>query len=159
MAGGQSTSVPFRACSREGPPSVNDLQDGPEYKFADWIRRNVPSKTIAVYTIWRSADFLYVGMSTDLPTRLNAHASGRRSGDQFNVYICDRLVVPGLTLEQLRDIERGDLFLDRMTKDYVRQKLTYRYVVCQDKAEAEALERAIRSGRLPAGRPFLNPLR
>ena len=75
------------------------------------------------------------------------------------MYICDRLVVPGLTLEQLRDIERGDLFLDRMTRDYVRQNLTYRYVVCPDKPEAEALERAIRSGQLPAGQPFLNPLR
>ena len=30
-------------------------------------------------------------------TRLGSHASGRRSGDQFNVYICDRFVVPALT--------------------------------------------------------------
>jgi predicted GIY-YIG superfamily endonuclease len=102
---------------------------------------------------------LYVEMSTDLQTRLNAHASGRRSGDQFNVHVCDRLVVPSLTPGQLRDIGRGDLFLDRMTRDYIRQKLTFRYVVCQDKPEAEALERAVRAGRVSAGRPFLNPLR
>ncbi len=137
---------------------MNDLQDGPEFKFADWARRHVPSKTVGVYTIWRSADFVYVGMSTDLPTRLNAHASGRRSGDQFNVYVCDRLVVPTLTPDQLRDIGRGELLLDRMTRDYVREQLTYRYVVCRDKAEADALERAVREGKLPAGRPFLNPL-
>ena len=70
---------------------MNDLEGSLEYKFADWARRHLPSKTIGVYTVWRNADFLYAGMSTDLQTRLNAHASGRRSGDQFNMYVCDRL--------------------------------------------------------------------
>jgi hypothetical protein len=70
-----------------------------------------------VYTIWRGDQFVYVGMSgrgaqredfvasshgtarqaKGLWTRLNSHASGRRSGDQFNVYVCDRLIVPVLT--------------------------------------------------------------
>jgi hypothetical protein len=74
-----------------------------------------------VYTIWRDGQFVYVGMSgrgaqpedfTVVPgqppggakglwTRLNSHASGRRSGDQFNLYICDRFIVPVLTPSQL----------------------------------------------------------
>ena len=159
MAGGQSTSAPSRACSRKGASAVNDFEGSPEYKFADWARRHLPSKTIGVYTVWRNADLLYAGMSANLQERLDAHASGRRSGDQFNVYVCDRLIIPTLTPEQLRDIGRGDLSLDRMTREYIREKLTYRYVVCRDKAEAVALERAARAGQLSAGRPFLNPLR
>jgi hypothetical protein len=99
---------------------------------------------------------LYAEMSANLQERLDAHASGRRSGDQFNVYVCDRLIVPTLTPEQLRGIGRGELSLDRMTRDYIREKLTYRYVVCHDKSGADALERAVRAGQLSAGRPFLN---
>jgi hypothetical protein len=64
---------------------------------------------------WRGAELIYAGMSgqgaqsedfvarPDQPTkvlglwtRLNSHASGRRSGDQFNIYICDRFIVPAL---------------------------------------------------------------
>ena len=89
------------------------LQDGPEFRFANWIRRQIPSRTAGVYTIWRNGEFLYVGMSADLQTRLNSHASGRRSGDQFNVSICDRFVMSTLTAEQPRDIGRGALLLDR----------------------------------------------
>jgi hypothetical protein len=40
-------------------------------------------------------------------TRLNSHASGRRAGDQFNVYICDRFIVPALTAVQQRDTGAG----------------------------------------------------
>jgi hypothetical protein len=118
----------------------------------------MPSRTAGVYTIWRNREFLYVGMSADLQTRLNSHASGRRSGDQFNVYICDRFVVPTLTAEQLHEIGCGALLLDRLTRDYIRERLTYRLVVCQDGAEALKLERDVRAGLLPAGRPYLNPL-
>jgi hypothetical protein len=64
-------------------------------------------------------------------TRLNSHASGRRSGDQFNVYVCDRFVVPALTPGQQRQID-GTTVL--------------------------AAERAVRAGCLAAGKPFLNPL-
>ena len=33
-------------------------------------------------------------------TRLNSHAIGRSSGDQFCVYACDRFVVPHLSDHQ-----------------------------------------------------------
>ena len=40
--------------------------------------------------------------------RLKSHASGRRSGDQFCIYICDRFVVPTLTGEELAALAAGD---------------------------------------------------
>ena len=91
-------------------------------------------------------------------TRLGSHASGRRSGDQFNVYICDRFVVPALTPDQLRGIGQGELLLDQMTKDFIRRHLSYRFVVYPSGAEALAAERDVRAGQSSAGRPYMNPL-
>src|SRR5215471_5620178 len=39
-----------------------------------------------------------------LYTRLHSHASGRRSGDQFCVYVADRLVLPSLSQEEIASI-------------------------------------------------------
>jgi hypothetical protein len=155
--------------------AVRELQDATALKFADWPHPRVPRRAAGVYTIWRQENFLYAGMSRSgaqaedltagadgkaagLWTRLNSHASGRRSGDQFNIYICDRFVVPALTRDQQQAIASGELLLDRMTRDFIRQNLTYRYLVCRDGAEALEIERSVRAGQLPAGRPFLNPL-
>ena len=66
-----------------------------------------------VSAVWnRAGHFIYVGMAGRGETaaarglgpfgRLNSHASGRRSGDQFCVYICDRLEVERL-------VQRGEL--------------------------------------------------
>jgi hypothetical protein len=41
------------------------------------------------------------------PNRLASHASGRRSGDQFCVYVADRLVMPELTSDGLEAIAAG----------------------------------------------------
>ena len=83
---------------------------------------------------------------------------GRRSGDQFNVYICDRFVIPRLRLEELRQIGTGELLLDQMTRAYIRDHVGFRYLICPDGARAVALERQVREGALAAGRPYLNPL-
>jgi hypothetical protein len=91
-------------------------------------------------------------------TRLNSHASGRRSGDQFNVYVCDRFVVPALTAGQQRQIADGRLLLDQLTREFIREHLGYRYAIHPDGAAALAAERAMRAGSLAAGKPFLNPL-
>ena len=156
---------------------MDELASGPLFSFADWPNDLAPRRAVGVYTIWRADEFIFVGMSgrgaqredfvagpgqpaqaKGLWTRLNSHASGRRSGDQFNIYICDRFIIPELTPEQLRDIGRGHLLLDQLTRSYIRERLTYRFCVCQDGADADALERAVRAGSLPAGRPYLNPL-
>jgi hypothetical protein len=157
---------------------VIELESGPLFRFADWPNERVPLRAAGVYTIWRADQFVYVGMSgrgaqredfvsdpdstarhaKGLRTRLNSHASGRRSGDQFNVYICDRFIVPILTTQQQHEVGIGLLLLDQVTKQFIHGELAYRFVVLRDGAQALALEREIRAGSLTAGRPFLNPL-
>jgi hypothetical protein len=148
------------------------------FRFADWPDDLVPRRAAGVYTVWRGEEFIYVGMSgrgtqredfvatpgqlaqaKGLWTRLNSHVSGRRSGDQFNVYVCDRFIVPALTPAQQHQIGQGRLLLDHLTKSFIREHLGYRFVVCANGSEALALEHDVRGGVLPAGRPFLNPLR
>ena len=80
------------------------------------------------------------------------------AGDQFNIYICDRFIVPALTSAQQRDIGAGRLLLDQMTRNYIREHLGYRFAVYADGTEALAVERAVRSGAIPAGQPYLNPV-
>jgi hypothetical protein len=130
---------------------VDELDAGPLFRFADWPNAQVPRRAAGVYTIWRGEDFIYVGMSgrgaqredlvavpgrhsapKGLWTRLNSHASGRRSGDQFNVYVCDRFIVPVLTLGQQRDIGAGHLLLDQMTRDFIRATFSYRFIIHDD---------------------------
>jgi hypothetical protein len=156
---------------------VEELEAGPLFRFADWPNGQVPRRAAGVYTVWRAGDLLYAGMSgrgaqredfvvgdsqqsraKGLWTRLNSHASGRRSGDQFNLYICDRFIVPALTAVQQREIGQGRLLLDRLTRGFIRERLGYRFAVYGDGAEALAAERAVRAGGLAAGRPYLNPL-
>jgi hypothetical protein len=95
--------------------------------------------------------------SRGLRGRLESHASGRRSGDQFCIYVCDRLVLP--TIEgRLHEVEDGSLSLDLLTRAYVREQLSYRFVITSDYGQALSLESRIKRFGLPtAGRPFLNP--
>jgi hypothetical protein len=156
---------------------VDELTAGPLFRFSDWPDDHVPRRIAGVYTVWRAEEFLYVGMSgrgaqredfvadpgqhaqaKGLWTRLNSHASGRRSGDQFNLYICDRFIVPALTAAQQHAIGQGQLLLDQLTREFIREYLSYRFAIYGDGAEALAVERAVRKGHLPAGRPYLNPL-
>jgi hypothetical protein len=156
---------------------VEELQHGALYRFADWPSDAVPRQAAGVYTIWRQRQLLYAGMSGrgaqhedlvastgprggpwGLWTRLNSHASGRRSGDQFNLYVCDRFIVPALDRQQLRQIGEGDLSLDQLTKTFICGQLSYRFLICPDGRQALDLERRVRAGSLPAGRPYLNPL-
>jgi hypothetical protein len=161
-----------------GQSAAVPLPDDPEPELAGaelaWPNGGVPRRAAGVYTVWRQENLLYAGMSgrgskaedftvgdgkaVGLWTRLDSHASGRRSGDKFNLYICDRFVVPMLTPAQQQAIASGQLFLDHLTRDFVRQNLTYRYLVCRDGTEALEVERHVRAGQLPAGRPYLNPL-
>jgi hypothetical protein len=157
--------------------TVEELASGTVFRFADWPSDLVPRRAAGVYTVWRDEEFVYVGMSgrgaqredfvadsgrlsqaKGLWTRLNSHASGRRSGDQFNVYVCDRFIVPSLTSAQQCQIGQGQLLLDQLTRSFIRRHLGYRFAVYTDGTEALAVERSIRGGALSAGRPYLNPL-
>jgi hypothetical protein len=156
---------------------VDALESGSLFRFADWPNDLVPRRAAGVYTVWRAEGFLYAGMSDrgaqredfiadpgqrsqakGLWTRLNSHASWRRSGDQFKLYVCDRFIVPALAAAQQREIGQGRLLLDQLTRGFIRDHLSYRFAVHGDGAQALGVERAVRAGGLPAGRPYLNPL-
>jgi hypothetical protein len=123
-----------------------------------------------IYTIWRGTQFLYVGIagrpairgavsgtSKGLHGRLESHASGRRSSDQFCIYVCDRLVLPTIQ-NQLAEVANGSLSLDLLTRAFVHEQLSYRFVATIDYAQAMRLEGSIKRSGLPqAGRPLLNP--
>ena len=127
--------------------AITQLCCGPTFQFRDWPNPNVPDGAIGVYTIWDlEARLIYVGMSgrqprTDrvrwgLRTRLASHAAGRRSGDQFCVYVADRLVLPSLTTDQIAKIGLGELSLDALVRVYIHANLTYRFVTLDTTAGA-----------------------
>ena len=93
------------------------------FKFSDWPNPELPQVAAGVYSIWRDQDLIYCGMSgrdidsskTDLRSRaglikrLQNHANGRLSGNQFCVYVANRLVIPSITPEQLPLFASGEL--------------------------------------------------
>ena len=111
----------------------NELTRQSVHRFADWPNRDVPKGQPGVYLIYQGNDLKYVGMaSANLYGRLNQHARGRRSGDQFCVYVSDRLVMKNLTDEQLNGISEGTYSLDHQIRDFIRTELYYRYVPKRD---------------------------
>jgi hypothetical protein len=104
--------------------NVAQLVSGPAQSFSDWPIREIPA-TPGVYTVWQDGRFIYVGVAgrngaSGLRGRLSSHASGRRSGDQFWLYICDRFVLPTLSTEQIGLVAEGTLTLDGLTREYIR---------------------------------------
>jgi len=149
-----------------------ELIYGAAYAFSDWPNSSVPTFGAGVYTIWHNdGRFIYIGMSgrgmtadtvrrntpQGIYTRLQSHASGRRSGDQFCVYVADRLVLPTLSHEDITAIGSGRHQMDAFVRKYIHENLSYRFAVLPDGAEALAVEATIKSGRWDHGRPFLNP--
>ena len=99
------------------------------------------------------------GMSKGLWGRLDSHASGRRSGDQFCIYVCDRFVLGTMSQEEIREVSEGSRSLDRLTREFIRSNLEYRFVTTETGGEAREMEATIRrDGLLDHGRPLLNPL-
>jgi hypothetical protein len=91
-------------------------------------------------------------------TRLDSHASGRRSGDQFCVYVCDRFVVPHLSAQQQAKIGEGTLSLDALTRKHIHDHFEYRYATVRNGGDAFALEREVQRGAMSVDKPFLNSL-
>ena len=151
---------------------ANDLSSGPAYLFADWPNSAVSTFGAGVYTIWhKDSRFMYVGMSgrgittetsrrntpQGIYTRLQSHAGGRRSGDQFCVYVADRLVLPALSQDDITAIASGRHQMDAFVRRYIHENLIYRFALLPDGAAAYAVEAAIKSGGWEYGRPLLNP--
>jgi len=153
---------------------VLDLSRSVARPFADWPDPTVPTFGAGVYTIWDKRErFIYVGMSgrgitaatvrrntpQGIYTRLASHASGRRSGDQFCVYVADRLVLPTLTPDDIEAIGSGRHQMDAFVRRYIHENLRYRFVTLPDGAAAYAIESVIKNGKWDHGRPLLNPSR
>ena len=142
------------------------------FPFPDWPNPEVPAVAAGVYAIWKDEELIYCGMSGreidskgkaapkkyGLVTRLNSHASGRLSGDQFCVYMANRFVIPSLKAEELPLFESGTHTLDARTKTFIHDHLTYAYALVETAAAAYELERAARRGDVFGAKPYLNPL-
>lgn len=89
--------------------------------------------------------------------RLDSHRSGRRSGDQFAVYVCDRLVLPTLSREQIQLIAAGKLSLYALTRVYIHENLSYRFAATSSYKEALQIETTFARGETGVGLPQLNP--
>ena len=148
------------------------LTTGAMHSFRDALHETLPLACIGVYTIWRGTEFMYVGIAgrnLDLAAehkrmrgvrdRLDSHRSGRRSGDQFAVYVCDRLVLPTLSLEQIQQIAAGELSLDALTRVYIHENLAYRFAATRSYKDALEIETAFARGETEFGFPRLNPRR
>lgn len=133
--------------------------------FADEPRKYVPTSGSIIYSVWdKDEKFIYIGISglqkslerrNPLP-RMVSHASGIRSGDQFNVYIHDFFVVPKLVKSGEYEPVKGAL--DKLTKAYIQENLSYRFVDFQsDDSDVivRRLEKKIQSGALGLS-PSLN---
>ena len=141
------------------------------FRFSDWPNPAVPTVAAGVYVIWENETLVYCGMSGrelekavssarkkyGLITRLSSHASGRLSGDQFCVYVANRLVIPTLKAEQLEHFGTGKVHLDALTRTYIHTRLEYQYVCVPTSAAAYDLERRCRNGAVFGLKPVLNP--
>ena len=120
----------------------DELNQQSVHRFVDWPNKEVPKGKPGVYLIYQEGRWIYIGMSfKNLQGRLSQHASGRRSGDQFCVYVGDRLVMSKLSIDQMKGVFSGEFSLDDAIKEFVRSKLSYRYLLVVDDPTARALER------------------
>jgi hypothetical protein len=142
------------------------------YHFAGWPNTAIPQVAAGVYVIWNDDELFYCGMSGrgieaavasgkkkyGLVTRLASHASGRLSGDQFCVYVANRLVIPCIQPEDLPKFATGEIRLDYLTKQYIHDHLDYQYVVVESSEEAYRVEASAQRGEIFGSKPLLNPL-
>ena len=151
------------------------LTEGPSHRFRDWPNPLVPRVAAGVYTIWRGSEFIYVGMSgrgmsreqiaqyrrtpgrqRGIFTRLASHASGVRSGDQFCVYVADRLVLPQLMPSDVERIAAVRHHFDKLVKAFIHENLEYRFAESEDGITAAQWEDALRLDGWNGQMPLLN---
>ncbi len=146
---------------------LEELTHGPAHRFSEFRNLSdiVPRAGAGIYTIWDdAATLVYVGIAgrnpdgSGLASRLRSHASGRRSGDQFCVYVADHYVMPELTREQIEAIRDGELSMDSLVRDCIHQRFTFRFSAAQTYASAMAIETTVKRGGLGQP-PRLNPSR
>jgi hypothetical protein len=153
---------------------IESLATASLHRFSDWPNREIPDVCAGVYTICdRNGEFLYVGMAgaglsdevikkkratgkrSGLADRLNSHASGYRSGDRFNIYIGDLYVLKTLSPDTIERISLGTTSFDGFIKTFIRDELSYRYVVVPNTAVRE-LELHIQTNGINGELPVIN---
>ena len=142
--------------------------DTPPTPFSSPEIENIPEFGSIIYTVWnKRSDFIYVGIGgikSGVPlnqrnprSRIKQHSAGARSGDQFCVYVQDFFVIPKIVQSGNYVPERG--LLDKLTKEYIHENLSYRFIVFQDDDSIQIvrdLESEIKNGIGGFGTPFLN---
>ena len=153
---------------------VKELSDSQLFSFSDWPNSQIPKVCAGVYTIYDENECLiYVGMAgaeltedkiqaktsankkSGLFDRLGSHASGYRSGDRFNIYVGDLFVLGELTQADIDGISRRENSFDSYIKDYIRQNLSYRYIVTKNDTVRE-LENYIQENGVNGEMPTIN---
>jgi hypothetical protein len=146
---------------------LSALRDGSAHRFSEFRIRSaiVPNTGAGVYTIWDDAGGLvYVGIAGRNPqgsgmvSRLRSHASGRRSSDQFCVYVADRYVMPDLTRAQIEAIRDSEASMDALVRECIHHRFAFRFASVDSYATAIAIENDIKAGALGQP-PRLNPPR
>ena len=123
---------------------------------------DIPQYGSIIYTVFLDRkEFIYVGIGglsgkKDPRSRIRQHTQGRRSGDQFCIYVADFLVLPELSIEEIAAIHKREIRMDLLVKQYVHWNLSYRFCLTEDGAQALALEKLIVMGAM-GNKPFLNP--
>jgi hypothetical protein len=127
---------------------------------------DIPSWGSIIYTVFLDkTEYVYVGIGglsgatvkeRNPRSRIIQHSQGRRSGDQFCIYIQDFYVIPQLVGQDYTP-KKG--YLDQLTKEFIQSRLTYRYLVVQTEdshAVVRKLERELQSDVHGFGLPKLN---
>ena len=140
--------------------NLNDLFDTQTSRisFGEDPRTHIPKTGSIIYSVWDYDEkFIYIGISglqkslekREPLSRMIAHASGKRSGDQFCIYIHDFFVIPELIQKGIYTPLRGEL--DQLTKSYIHDNLYYRFISFQSDDSDEVvrrLENKIKNGEI-----------
>jgi hypothetical protein len=166
-----------RVAEREQP---GYSRRGSLHSFREPLDPELPHVAAGCYTVWDDdGRYLYAGMAgrsltaerirlathdpkasvSGLRDRLRAHRAGRRSGDQFAVYVFDRLVLGRLTSDEIASAVNGTRRLDEDVRDFIGAHLSYRWVATVDGTEAFALEHTLVTEGLGGSLPYLKPRR
>ena len=94
----------------------------PAIGFADPVRGHIPNSGAIIYSVCdKNGSCIYIGSAGTQKAfgkrsplrRMQTHASGRRSGDQFNIYVHDFYVIPDLIESGVFHYGKG--ILDKLT--------------------------------------------
>ena len=127
---------------------------------------HIPSFGSIIYTVFLDrSEYIYVGIGglagktaqdRNPRSRIMQHTQGRRSGDQFCIYIQDFYVIPELIGSKYTP-KKG--YLDQLTKEFIQSRLTYRYLVVQTEDSDQVvrqIERELQRDEHGYGVPLLN---